>query len=150
MLAVSIIIFIQLIVSCQNNEEKDKLLISTFFIKLSKVEIENAIKYTDREAKELFSQIDKELSSEVKKIIFSNLKLVSVEKEDTYYGDYNIKRNQRANVYRVKYSCNIQVNSDSEEIKKMIEDAKNGEALFFIENGKIVNIVDIKGGVFRY
>lgn len=133
--------------SCKSKSNADLLTINSFFHNLKIKEFDKAMEYTEAEARELMIKIVKDLSPDIRDMIFSKLELVSIEDENAWY---NAKNDNNSKIYIIKYSCNLNIKAESEELRKYIEEAKNGEALFYVKNNKIIKIIDIKGGIFRY
>lgn len=141
-------LLLALSISCSNQGSYDYHLIKNFFYELKNKRYNKAIQYTDGEAKELITKITQDVSADARDLVFSKLDLVSVEEDDTWYQITN--KNRDARVYRVRYSCVIDIQTEDQELKKFIEEAKNGDAIFYVKNRKIIRIIDIKGSVFRY
>lgn len=124
---------------------KDENTIRQFFSLLNETRYDKALKLTEGNAETMMRKLTKEQSGEVAGIVFGNLVLDKVSKDELL-----TSREKDSRIYRAGYHVEIKDKNIRPEVKELLSKIGNGEALVYInkKTGKIASLIDLKGGVF--
>ena len=140
---IAVFLILLSIASCK--PVKDETSIGQFFSLLKEARYDEALKLTEGNAESLMRKLTKEQSGEITGIVFKNLVLDKVSKDELL-----TSREKETRIYRAGYHVEVKDKDIHPEVKELLSKVGNGEALVYVnkKTGKIAGLIDLKGGVF--
>lgn len=140
-IAVSLILLS--IASCK--PARDENTIRQVFSLLNETRYDEALKLMEGTAETLMRKLTKEQSGEIAGIVFKNLVLDKVSKDELL-----TSKEKEARIYRADYHIEFKDKNIRPEVTELLSKVGNGEAIVYInkKTGKITSLIDLKGGVF--
>jgi hypothetical protein len=124
---------------------RDENTIGRFFSLLKETRYDEALKLTEGNAETLMRKLTKEQSGKIAGIVFKNLVLDKVSKDELLTSG-----GKDARIYRAGYHIEVKDKDIHPEVKELLLKTGNGEALVYVnkKTGKIASLIDLEGGVF--
>ncbi len=124
---------------------KDENTIRQFFTLLNETKYDEALKLTEGNAEILMRELTKGQSADVAAIVFKNLVLDKVSKDELL-----TSMEKEARIYKAGYHLELKDKNIRPEVEELLSKVGNGEALVYVnkKTGKITSLIDLKGGVF--
>lgn len=140
---IAVFLILLFIASCK--PVKDENIIRQIFSLLNETRYDKALKLMEGNAETLMRKLTKEQSEEVAGIVFKNLVLDKVSKDELL-----TSREKDSRIYRAGYHIELKDKNIRPEVAELLSKVGNGEALVYInkKTGKIASLIDLKGGVF--
>jgi len=124
---------------------KDENTIRQFFTSLNETKYDEALKLTEGNAEILMRELTKGQPADVAAIIFKNLVLDKVSKDELL-----TSMEKEARIYKAGYHIELKDKNIRKEVEELLSKVGNGEALVYVnkKTGKISSLIDLKGGIF--
>lgn len=141
--AVSVFLILLFMAACK--PVKDENTIRQFFTSLNETKYDEALKLTQGSAEILMRELTKGQSADVAAIVFKNLVLDKVFKEELL-----TSMEKEARIYKAGYHIELKDKNIRKEVEELLSKVGNGEALVYVnkKTGKISSLIDLKGGIF--
>ncbi len=141
--AIAVFLILIFIAACK--PVKDENTIRQVFSLLNETRYDEALKLMEGNAETLMRKLTKEQSGEIAGIVFKNLVLDKVSKDELL-----TSREKEARIYRAGYHIELKDKNIRPEVAELLSKVGNGEALVYVnkKTGKIASLIDLKGGVF--
>jgi hypothetical protein len=141
--AVAVSIILLFIATCK--PVKDENTIRQIFSLLNETRYDEALKLMEGNAETLVRKLTKEQPEEIAGIVFKNLVLDKVYKDELL-----TSREKDSRIYRAGYHIELKDKNIRQEVAELLSKVGNGEVLVYVnkETGKIAGLIDLKGGVF--
>ncbi|MDI6744330.1 MAG: hypothetical protein QMD07_03020 [Thermodesulfovibrionales bacterium] len=141
----TIAVFLILLFIAACKPVKDESTIRQIFSLLNETRYDEALKLMEGNAETLMRKLTKEQSGEIVGIVFKNLVLDKVSKDELL-----TSREKDSRIYRAGYHLELKYKNMRQEVVELLSKVGNGEVLIYVnkKTGKIAGLIDLKGGVF--